>query len=375
MIPLADCSFSLDVDNEHTDYSSVGQNYDGIFTGPVNSVWSRDSGSSRMLASDYLSTSKETPSHGLLSERANFQNMSIPEDTRPSKRLLPSEEYPLTSKQTHAPLPLKRRVETPATCQLPPSSKEEEDTMLEEGLNKYGVPSWVQVAKHVKSQLVSSSEGHQLASKQIHGPLPAKQPHTSLPSKQRRTATPAKRPLSKWSQEEDTRLQEGVNKYGVPNWILVAKHVKTRNNKMCAQRWRNSLRPGIKVLKKGKWSAEEDDQLREMVSKYDCQDGHTWELVSEGMGFTRNVKQCSERWENFLDPSLRLGPWTAEEDACLLRLHSEFGNAWKQFASILKGRSAERIRRHFSQLNKKILKARSAERIRRHFSQLNKKVK
>jgi hypothetical protein len=139
----------------------------------------------------------------------------------------------------------------------------------------------------------------------------------------------------------------------VPNWVLVAKHVKTRNNKMCAQRWRNCLRPEIKVAKKGTWSAEEDEQLRQIVSKCDCKDGHAWELASEGMGFTRNSKQCRERWTNFLDPCLRLGPWTAEEDECLLRLHDKFGNAWKKFTSILIGRSAERIRRHYTSLNRK----------------------
>ena len=111
--------------------------------------------------------------------------------------------------------------------------------------------------------------------------------------------------------------------------------------------------PEIKVAKKGTWSAEEDEQLRQIVSKCDCKDGHAWELASEGMGFTRNSKQCRERWTNFLDPSLRLGPWTAEEDECLLRLHDKFGNAWKKFTSILIGRSAERIRRHYTSLHRK----------------------
>jgi hypothetical protein len=169
----------------------------------------------------------------------------------------------------------------------------------------------------------------------------------------RRVDSPSKRQLTKWSKEEDIRLEEGVKKYGVPNWVLVAKHVKTRNNKMCAQRWRNCLRPEIKVAKKGTWSAEEDEQLRQIVSKCDSKDGHAWELASEGMGFTRNSKQCRERWTNFLDPCLRLGPWTAEEDECLLRLHDKFGNAWKKFTSILIGRSAERIRRHYTSLNRK----------------------
>jgi len=193
------------------------------------------------------------------------------------------------------------------------------------------------------SKRLLPSADHKLGSQETDAPLFSK----------RRVDSPTKRQLTKWSKEEDMRLEEGVKKYGVPNWVLVAKHVKTRNNKMCAQRWRNCLRPEIKVAKKGTWSAKEDDQLRQIVSKCDCKDGHAWELASEGMGFTRNSKQCRERWTNFLDPRLRLGPWTADEDECLLRLHSKFGNAWKKFTSILIGRSAERIRRHFTSLDRR----------------------
>ena len=168
----------------------------------------------------------------------------------------------------------------------------------------------------------------------------------------KRVASP-KRQLSKWTEQEDERLEAGIKKYGIPNWVMVAKHVKTRNNKMCAQRWRNCLRPETKAAKKGKWSEVEDEQLRQIVRKYGCGDGSLWEKASEGMRFTRNSKQCRERWTNFLDPTLRLGPWTKEEDDYLLHLHSRFGNAWKKFASILTGRSAERIRRRFSILTGK----------------------
>jgi len=259
------CNRSLDANNENTENTDCplfeqDQKVFPSFGATVNSVWRRDG----------HSASKEL--------RSSIQSNNI-QDIRPSKRLLPSADLKLGSKETDAPLFSKRRVDSPT-----------------------------------------------------------------------------KRQLTKWSKEEDIRLEEGVKKYGVPNWVLVAKHVKTRNNKMCAQRWRNCLRPEIKVAKKGTWSAEEDEQLRQIVSKCDCKDGHAWELVSKGMGFTRNIKQCRERWENFLDPSLRLGPWTPEEDACLLRLHGEFGNAWKKIASVLNGRSAERIRRHYSQLKKKFKK-------------------
>ena len=162
----------------------------------------------------------------------------------------------------------------------------------------------------------------------------------------------AKRRLRQWTEKEDRKLEEGVKLYGLRNWVLVAKHVTTRDNKMCRQRWSMNVKPEIKVVKKGKWLEEEDQQIRQIVSKHG-KEASTWELVSKAMGYNRNIKQIKGRYENFLDPTLKHGPWTEEEDNKLLRLQSESGNKWKTFESTLVGRSSERIRRRFSWLSKR----------------------
>jgi len=171
------------------------------------------------------------------------------------------------------------------------------------------------------------------------------------PSK--RINSPPKRSVDKWSKEEDKRLEEAVKIHGIPNWLLIAKHVGTRTNKMCSQRWRHNLRPELTVANKGKWSKAEDERLRQIVSEFEVKNERTWDLVSKAMGFTRNSIQCRERWVHHLDPSLRRGPWTADEDASLLRLHAQFGNKWKKFTSALPGRSSQHIRRRCGLLNKK----------------------
>ena len=113
-----------------------------------------------------------------------------------------------------------------------------------------------------------------------------------------------------------------------------------------------NVKPEIKVVKKGKWLEEEDQQIRQIVSKHG-KEASTWELVSKAMGYNRNIKQIKGRYENFLDPTLKHGPWTEEEDNKLLRLQSESGNKWKTFESTLVGRSSERIRRRFTLLSKR----------------------
>lgn len=166
----------------------------------------------------------------------------------------------------------------------------------------------------------------------------------------KRAKTYSKRTTRKWSEEEDNRLAEAVQLYKIPNWTLIAKHVKTRTCKMCSQRWRHVLRPENKHVKKGKWSKEEDETLRRLVSRYINTNERAWDMISADMHFTRNSIQCRERWTNFLDPTLNLGPWTKEEDALLMRLHAESGKKWKTFTTSLGGRSAQHIRRRFDVL-------------------------
>jgi len=164
-----------------------------------------------------------------------------------------------------------------------------------------------------------------------------------------------KRQLSKWTEAEEKRLEEAVQKYGDSNWSAIARHVGgKRDNRSCRQRWVLNLRPEIKMKKKtGAWSKEEMDQLREILSGLDCNDPSTWELASKAMGYSRNIKQIKGKYENFLAPNLKHGPWTKEEDAILLRLQSESGNKWKTFGLTLVGRSSERIRRRFTLLSKR----------------------
>lgn len=173
-----------------------------------------------------------------------------------------------------------------------------------------------------------------------------------IPPPTKRCKIKSKRGIRRWTNEEDEKLKEAVRIYKLPNWSLIAKHVGTRTPKLCYQRWRHNVRPEIMSTKKGRWSKEEDERLRQLVSNHACINEHTWDVVSEGMGFTRNSIQCRERWHNALDPRLCHGPWTQEEDDLLISLHDKSGKTWKNFTLALTGRSAQGIRRRFHWLTK-----------------------
>lgn len=71
----------------------------------------------------------------------------------------------------------------------------------------------------------------------------------------------------------------------------------------------DSQSSSMKSPSKGnKWTAEEDEVLREAVDKYG---GKNWKKISDLL-VERTDVQCLHRWQKVLRPGLIKGPWTAE---------------------------------------------------------------
>lgn len=111
------------------------------------------------------------------------------------------------------------------------------------------------------------------------------------------------------------------------------------------QRWEKGLKPGII---KGRWSEDEDRALVYLVSQ-----GHkNWGQVAAHMP-GRTSKQCRERWNNYLDPTLVHTPFSDAEDKVLLSLHSQHGNKWALIARHIPGRTENAVKLRFHALTKR----------------------
>ena len=68
----------------------------------------------------------------------------------------------------------------------------------------------------------------------------------------------------RWTNEEDDQLRNAVSRYGERNWKSIAEKVTGRNHTQCLQRWTKVLAPG---LIKGHWRPDEDQLLRDLVAE------------------------------------------------------------------------------------------------------------
>lgn len=149
--------------------------------------------------------------------------------------------------------------------------------------------------------------------------------------------------IASWSTEDTellTRLVEAFQN-SAPRWNEISTNFANHSAIDCLAKWQSITNPPV-IKGKGSWTPEEDQILIQKREEL----GRKWCQIAKFLP-GRQGKQCRERFVNHLNPHLKKGEWTDDEEAVLIAYHKKFGNRWASIAKQLEGRSDNDVKNHF----------------------------
>ncbi|KOG98410.1 Bas1p [Saccharomyces eubayanus] len=183
-----------------------------------------------------------------------------------------------------------------------------------------------------------------------------------------------------WSKDDDNMLRSLVNEsakeLGYENgledvktiqqsnhlskciaWDVLATRFKhtVRTSKDVRKRWTGSLDPN---LKKGKWTQEEDDQLLKAYEEH----GPHWLSISMDIP-GRTEDQCAKRYIEVLGPGSkgRLREWTLGEDLSLISKVKAYGTKWRKISSEMEFRPSLTCRNRWRKIITMVVRGQASE--------------
>ncbi|XP_071802129.1 uncharacterized protein [Asterias amurensis] len=152
-----------------------------------------------------------------------------------------------------------------------------------------------------------------------------------------------------FTDEEDTILVELAERLQVGKYIpfpKVAYFMEGHTQVQVIYRWIRRVDPAIKT---GKFTKEEDDRLKKLINTYGAKN---WARLAELMG-GRTQFQIRHRWMTVLSPSIKLGHWDYEETMEFLQKVKEHGvGNWSKIAEVLQKNPDEKARTSYHLLQR-----------------------
>ncbi|KAG2329122.1 hypothetical protein Bca52824_000302 [Brassica carinata] len=114
------------------------------------------------------------------------------------------------------------------------------------------------------------------------------------------------------------------------------------------------------TLRRGPWLEEEDERLVKFVTLLG---DRRWDSLARVSGLKRSGKSCRLRWMNYLNPRLKRGPMSQDEDTIIFQLHAFWGNKWAKIARRLPGRTDNEVKNYYRTHFRKKMEAQNYDKI------------
>uniref|UniRef100_A0A8C5UHG0 Small nuclear RNA activating complex polypeptide 4 n=1 Tax=Malurus cyaneus samueli TaxID=2593467 RepID=A0A8C5UHG0_9PASS len=146
---------------------------------------------------------------------------------------------------------------------------------------------------------------------------------------------------TEWTEEEIEKLKKIAAKHNYLDWQTIAQELGTnRTPFQCLQKYQIYN----KDLKRKEWTKGEDQMLLELVQEMRVGSHIPYKKIAYYME-GRDSAQLIYRWTKSVDPSLKKGPWTPEEDAMLRAAVKKYGEKdWYKIRTEVPGRSDAQCR-------------------------------
>ncbi|XP_063217203.1 snRNA-activating protein complex subunit 4 isoform X2 [Bacillus rossius redtenbacheri] len=148
-----------------------------------------------------------------------------------------------------------------------------------------------------------------------------------------------------WTAEEMEMLKTLAERNNFQNWSLIAEQLGTgRSEFQCVRFYQMNLN---EQLTRSKWTPEEDRTVQQMVERYRVGTFIPWARVA-AMVKGRTKVQVFNRWKYCLEPSIRKGRFTEEEDLMILAAMKWYGRNFQQISRFVPGRTPIQLRDRYN---------------------------
>ena len=159
------------------------------------------------------------------------------------------------------------------------------------------------------------------------------------------------KPQTKFSNQNDSTINNGISKKKDEGSELIKSSSinVSKNTKDNIQKSKDNKFYVSQEINKGPWTPEENYIIFDYVKKFGEKN---WNKCAEFIK-NRTGKQCREHWKNCLNPNIKKGDWTLEEDLFIMIFYKRCHGSWRELIHLFENRTENSIKnRFFSELKK-----------------------